>query len=333
MKQKLLFYIFSLFISISMYAQSAYYDGINFTLTGTALENELATLVINTHTTQLAYSDRHDYLYNVDEDPNNVSNVILVYSGESRDEREYLSGSNPHPTQTFNTEHVYPQSDLDNNLTSTVYTIARADLHHLRSCDTSINSSRGNLDFASGSGAYGKVNSDTAWYPGDDWKGDVARMILYLNIRYDVPITDVSSLSLLLQWNVDDPVDAFEDQRNQVIFGVQGNRNPFIDNPFLATLIWGGPDAEDRWNTLSVEVPTIHSTLSIYPNPTSFNYIFIKNNKDVKIEVYNVLGKQLMQSTITQSNPKLDISSLYSGIYLLKISDDRNSISKKIIKK
>ena len=75
---------------------------------------------------------------------------------------------------------------------------------------------------------------------------------MYLHLRYDEPFDDVGNLSLFLQWNVDDPVSAFEDQRNDVIFNAQGNRNPFIDNPFLATKIWGGTAAEDRWGTLGM---------------------------------------------------------------------------------
>jgi endonuclease I len=43
-------------------------------------------------------------------------------------------------------------------------------------------------------------------------------------------------------------VSLFEEQRNNVIEGAQGNRNPFIDNPYLATLIWGGNPAENKWN-------------------------------------------------------------------------------------
>jgi len=72
-------------------------------------------------------------------------------------------------------------------------------------------------------------------------------MILYLNIRYQEAFNSVGTLELFLQWNVDDPVSPFEIQRNNVIVGAQGNRNPFIDNPYLATLIWGGTPAENRW--------------------------------------------------------------------------------------
>ena len=55
-------------------------------------------------------------------------------------------------------------------------------------------------------------------------------------------------VDLFLSWNVEDPVSDFEKQRNPITEGIQGNRNPFIDNPYLATLIWDGLAAKDTWN-------------------------------------------------------------------------------------
>jgi endonuclease I len=53
---------------------------------------------------------------------------------------------------------------------------------------------------------------------------------------------------MFLEWNAEDPVSAFEMQRQEIIEGAQGNRNPFIDNPYFATLIWDGPEAENLWD-------------------------------------------------------------------------------------
>jgi len=216
-----------------------YYRDVTFYVDATKLKDEISALTISKHSTILTYSQRHNYLYSADEDLNNPANVTLMYTGESRDEREYLSGNNSYPTQTFNTEHVYPQSLIGNT--------AKGDLHHLRACDVNVNSSRANYPFIEGNGSYGLINGNS-WYPGDDWKGDVARMIMYLNIRYDENFIDVGNLDLFLKWNTEDPVSDFENQRNTVIQNAQGNRNPFIDNPYLATLIWGGDDAENLWD-------------------------------------------------------------------------------------
>lgn len=219
---------------------SNYYNGISFSDISSIMFDNLQSLTISKHTTILSYAQRHQYLYNADEDPNNADNVILMYSGESRYWEEYTSGINPYTPQTFNTEHIYPQSLLS-------ATDAVTDLHHLRSSDADVNSLRLNYPFAYGSGTY-KVINNNMWYPGDDWRGDVARMVMYLNIRYGEIFSKVGTIELFLEWNELDPVSLLEVQRNNVIEGAQGNRNPFIDNPYLATLIWGGNPAENKWN-------------------------------------------------------------------------------------
>lgn len=199
----------------------------------------VAELTREMHTTILSYGQRHEYLYEADEDLDNPENVILMYSGESRYWKEYTSGSNSYSPQTFNTEHIFPQSRLSSE-------IARADLHHLRATDSDVNELRSNNPYIDGSGEYKSIN-EVAFFPGDEWKGDVARMLLYLKVRYNEDINKVGNLELFLEWNREDPVSAFEMQRNNVIEDAQGNRNPFIDNPYLATLIWGGQPAENTW--------------------------------------------------------------------------------------
>ena len=217
-----------------------YYTGIQFVEDPDLMYAELANHTSENHTTILSYTQRHDYLYDADADLTNTNNVVLMYTGETRYWQEYTSGSNSHSPQTFNTEHVYPQSLLGSN-------IALTDLHHLRVCDDDVNSTRSNKAFADGSGG-NYLTSSNGWYPGDEWRGDVARMILYLNIRYGESFDSVGNLDLFITWNIEDPVSEFENQRNTVIYSAQGNRNPFIDNPYLATLIWGGDAAENKWN-------------------------------------------------------------------------------------
>lgn len=216
-----------------------YYKNIDLTKTGTELYNDLAVLTIEKHTKFLKYSDRHKYLYKADCSPENPENVVLIYTGERRFWKEYEGNKNYTPA-TFNTEHIYPRSKI--------VTEAITDLHHLRVCDSKVNNRRGNYPFTDGKGTAHLVNK--SWYPGDEWRGDVARMILYLNLRYNEELnTDISTggIDLLLKWNADDPVSVIEKNRNDIIQQAQGNRNPFIDNPYLATLIWGKYHAENRW--------------------------------------------------------------------------------------
>lgn len=140
----------SVFETISFNIPSAlidYYDGVLFSENSDAMFNELDMHTKSNHTTILSYGERHQFLYDADEDLSNSDNVILMYSSESRYWEEYTSGSNTYSPQTFNTEHVYPQSRLS-------AADSRTDLHHLRSCDTNINSDRSNFPFTDGSGTY-----------------------------------------------------------------------------------------------------------------------------------------------------------------------------------
>ncbi len=204
-----------------------YYKEVDFTKTGNSLYVELANLTIGKHKNFLSYTDRHKHLYKAEASLKNPNNVVLVYTGEERYWKEYHSGSNPYKPQTFNTEHIYPQSKFKGD--------AKSDLHHLKVCDSKLNTSRSNTPFANGSGKAGRTLK--GWYPGDEWKGDVARMIMYINLRYNDKIDNnivVGGIDVLLKWNDEDPFSQLELQRNNVIEEAQGNRNPFIDFPQLA---------------------------------------------------------------------------------------------------
>ena len=135
------------------------------------------------------------------------------------------------------------------------------------------------------SGNSGDVGSGN-WYPGDEWKGDVARMIMYMYLRYgtrclpsNVAIgttnsIDSNMIDLLLEWNVEDPVSDFEKQRNTYHENTsnmyaQGNRNPFIDNPAFATSIWGGTQAEDFFSASLATCPSLLIACTPFQFPTS----------------------------------------------------------------
>lgn len=101
-----------------------------------------------------------------------------------------------------------------------------------------------------------KSNESWTWEARDEVKGDVARMMFYMVIRYegddnepDLELTDSllhrsskaplhARLSVLLEWHINDPVNVIERRRNDIIYSYQGNRNPFIDHPEYVVLIW-----------------------------------------------------------------------------------------------
>ena len=215
---------------------------------GTSLKSALHTIIKSQ--TKLSYSAVWEALKVTDQDPNNSSNVKLLYSGISRSKS--LNGGD---VGDWNREHVWAQSHGGFGTSAGPGT----DLHHLRPEDVQVNSTRGNKDFDNGGSSFtnsgGSLTDSNSFEPRDAVKGDVARMILYMAVRYEgddgwpdlEPNGQVNNgstpyigkLAVLKAWHAEDPPDAFEQRRNQVVFdSYQHNRNPFIDHPEWVESIW-----------------------------------------------------------------------------------------------
>lgn len=237
---------------------TGYYAGTS-NLTGTALKTAINTIIRNHHT--FTYGEVWDQLKKTDLDPRDTTRVIGLYSGFSmKADSEYAGG------EGWTREHVWAKSFGDFGTTEGPGT----DLHHLRAEDVSTNSARNNRSFdmsdvpyVDDKGMYrGTIASRTSttkwtWEPRDEVKGDVARMLFYMAVRYEGhdgepnlelvdSIVDKGSKkpnhgkrSTLLRWHQQDPVDDYERYRNSVVFGMQHNRNPFIDHPEFVAKIWG----------------------------------------------------------------------------------------------
>jgi len=238
-------------------APSGYYAGAAG-LDGVALRAALHT-IIGDHRS-FSYGSLWDHLKKTDLDPRDTNRVIGIYSGFSMlADSEYSAGKG------WTREHVWAKSFGDFGTAEG----AGTDLHHIRVEDVSTNTARNNRSFdqcdqpyIDNSGTYnGATLSRTStatwtWEPRDDVKGDVARMIFYMDVRYEGDdgepnLVLVDSLvgklnkkpvhgrvSALLRWHTQDPVDNYERHRNSVIFGLQNNRNPFIDHPEYVGRIW-----------------------------------------------------------------------------------------------
>jgi endonuclease I len=302
-------------------------------------------------------TDTWDILQQSDQDPNENNNMILVYTGRSQ-EKGYRDGSgnysqyeNGNGTQSnsWNREHIWPKShgfpDEDDN--------AYTDVHNLKPCDRSVNSSRGTKDFDFGGNQHSEASDcltdSDSWEPPDYVKGDIARILFYMVVRYDpgfdhenntfdLELVDYTTpnntepilgkLSSLLDWHLSDPVDDFEINRNQIIFGFQQNRNPFIDHPNLVNYLWGD-NVGLVWNeNLTVPETEIVKT-TIYPNPSSgvINFSFDMQNEI--IEIFNLKGQNIFNKMIDNSNSvELDLP---SGIYFLRSNTKSGIYNSKII--
>jgi len=204
-----------------------YYDDAEG-LYGEDLKSALHT-IINTRFEGVTYGEARYILDESDQDPNNPGNIILVYLGASIS-GVWDSGA------TWNREHVWPQSKLGASANNSVVNRA-SDLYNLMPSNTQENSNRGNSPYSSIKAGY---------EPRDEVKGDVARALFYMIIMYeDLELVntypnqyEMAYLDELLAWHYGDPVDDFELNRLEVIFGEQLNRNPFVDYPHFVDLIW-----------------------------------------------------------------------------------------------
>ncbi|MGJ8550249.1 endonuclease [Winogradskyella wichelsiae] len=360
---KHLYTLFLVFITSVAFAQLAppaelesYYSNVDFTSTGISLKNDLIDVTTDKHINFLSYSDVWEASKITDLDADNSNNIILLYGYSDTDnnvttDRTRAKNANGGGVGDWNREHVYPKSRGNPNLGTSG---PGSDAQMLRPSDVQRNGQRGNLVFANKStgqflnGESGSTNG--GWYPGDEWKGDCARIIMYMYLHYgerclpsNVGIGSNAStpddmIDLFLQWNAEDPVveGGLEDVRNAYHANTsneyaQGNRNPFIDNPYLATAIWGGPDAQNRWENLSIE-DVSQNTIKMYPNPVNGNEVTILSNKDIIAEVYDILGKKVKVQSISSNQSKLNISGLSQGVYLVKLNSENGTETKRLIK-
>ena len=225
----------------------------------------------------ISYSSTDEAMSVIDADPINKNNVILIYSRKSDPTSNCCSNG-------WNREHLWPNSyGIDNRGP------AYSDIHALRPCDSNVNSSRGNKHFdeSDPESRYYKFPShpesilcssdNNSWSPPESLKGDIARAMFYMDIRYegkngepDLELTHelaeitsrnskMGSLKTLLIWHMLDPVSEEEEIRNDRVYEIQNNRNPFIDRPQWVSSIWGNPlqiSISKTANSIKVSWPT-----------------------------------------------------------------------------
>lgn len=206
--------------------------------------------------------------------------------------------------EKYNREHTFPQSWFGGSVSPMV-----SDVHHIYATDKKVNNTRSNFPFGNVSSATftslygGKLGTgsnfgyvSTVFEPIDEYKGDIARAQLYMATRYDnliagwinngnandvlagntYPAYDLWYINLLISWHNLDPVSDKERKRNDAIYAIQNNRNPFVDSPQFVQRIWGG--------SLPTE-PTIGSTnlqvTNINNNSVKLNWVSGNGNRRI----------------------------------------------------
>ena len=185
----------------------------------------------------------------------------------------------------YNREHSIPNSWWGGSDSDTAYT----DLHHMFPVDGWVNNERGNHPFGNcangtpkGTGKLGTCTfsgySGTVFEVADEYKGDFARVYFYFATRYMMRMSSYTSgtsvfnsstylgmdtwaINQLLEWHRNDPVSTLEITRNDNVYSIQHNRNPYVDNPELVEYIWGNMKGQ-VWNPSGTTTPTLTSPVS-----------------------------------------------------------------------
>lgn len=350
MKRYLIFIPF-LFVSVTLLAQipPGYYNSAQG-LTGTPLRQALHDIIDN-HTS-ISYNALWNAFQTTDKKAN--GKVWDMYSDIPSGTPPYQftfnsdqCGNYTTEGDCYNREHVWPQSAF-NSASPMV-----SDLFHIYPTDGKVNGERSNYTFGNVGGTvyFASMNgselgicspcgsfSGVAFEPIDDYKGDIARSIFYMSTRYyteDASWTAAAfankaelyqwAIDLLLSWHHLDPVSAKETNRNNAVYSIQNNRNPYIDHPEWADSVFAP-------YTVGLKNNSQNSQLTFYPNPLSGNILHIKNKnaeETVELKLYNALGKEVFSYSGT--NAEISLNNPTDGIYTVIISTDSEISVRKLI--
>ena len=312
-----LIYLLGISLYISAQAPDGYYDAI----AGLSGDNARLALhdIIDDHT-EIDYDNIWGYFNNTDI----VSGVVLdIYSSTTYSFNIDQCGAYTAEGDCYNREHSVPQVWF--NSSAPMY----SDLFHIYPSDGFVNGQRGSLAYGEvGSASYTSTNgcatgsnnypgfSGTVFEPADEYKGDLARTYFYMATRYMDVMSGWSgdnlqgnslaqwTINMMINWHENDPVSQKEIDRNNSIYNIQGNRNPYIDSPNWVDRVF-------LWPTSITEIREPEFKFW-YSN----NSIYFSNNivKDSELSIYDSLGK-LVKSVVVYAETTSHQLNLTSGIY------------------
>ncbi len=321
--------------------------------TGTELQAALHNIIKN-HTVK-----SYDYIwtafYTTDDKPNGT--VWDMYSDIPGGVPPYVyqfgsdqCGSYNGEGDCYNREHSWPKSWFNDQAPM------NSDIFHIYPTDGYVNGKRSNYPFGTVSNpSWTSENgsklgdcswpgfSGTAFEPIDGYKGDFARTYFYMSTRYYTEdgswnVTDMTNksqlkpwaLQMMLVWASEDPVSTKETDRNNTLYGIQHNRNPFIDHSEYAGLIWGYPvGMADQKNR--------NYHLMVYPNPAtdrcSVTLPAEMVSTGLQIMIISVTGMKINPDYSLDGNSLLlNVQALPAGIYFLMLNGESGVYQAKLIK-
>ncbi len=229
-----------------------YYAPLDTSSNGATFRSKLDQLITQTHKKKTSYDGLRDVFKTSDADPNKSGNIIWFYSGTS----VAFNGT----FGSTNREHVWPK---DGGKAFSATSDAGSDAHHLRPTEQNLNSTRGSKQFGevpttasnivkqAGSTSYENLcyAAGNVFYPGEGYRGATARILMYVETRWGDEFhlnfvlgqgktKTIGDIETLMKWHYQEPPTAEEMRRNEAVYKIQGNRNPFIDHPEFATKIY-----------------------------------------------------------------------------------------------
>jgi len=341
---------FTMLVVILQGQSAGYYDQAAG-LTGTALQQALHDIIDN-HTS-VTYNDLWDHFHNTDKKSDGT--VWDMYSDIPSGTPLYTyifianqCGNYDSEADCYNREHSFPKSWFGGEVTP-MYT----DLFHLYPTDGYVNNKRDNYPFgttaapawtSSNGSKLGACSytgySGTVFEPVNAYKGDFARTYFYMAVRYygedsAWPGSDMVTgsqpkawaLRMLMEWDLADPVSQKERDRNNAVYTIQGNRNPFIDNTSYVDLIWGSQNGLKDYAVYK-------ELISVWPNPASTiaTIELPEQHYDYyRIRIVNIAGKVMMDKTASGNLVSVDVTTYDTGYYILLISGNNRVLSLPLI--
>ena len=260
----------------------------------------------------------------------------------------------------MNREHNMPKSWWS---TSPETTVAYSDLHNLYPSDATANSAKSNYPLgivgSKPSFSNGVVKVGSSSYPGypgvvfepaNEYKGDFARDYMYMVTCYEdystnwrstgttsmlsnntYPVFKPYAINLLMEWSRNDPVSEKEINRNNAVYKLQGNRNPYVDFPVLSEYVWG-KHKDLAWNGDNSD-PEKENVFYVSYNSETHS-VFVKTNdpESARFYIYNTSGVLLMHAASMNGESTIDVSGLEKGIYIIKnYSGTRRNVGKFVV--
>jgi endonuclease I len=350
MSHRLLLFFLAAFQAVITVAQppAGYYTPAG-NLAGKALQKALHDIITN-HSV-IPYNDLMTCFRKTD--VKNDSLVWDMYSDKPGGTAPYVfyygkgqeCGNYDSEADCYNREHSFPKSWF-NDASPMI-----SDLFHIYPTDGYVNNRRANYPFGEIKNATwvsknGSKVGTSSWSgytgivfePVDEYKGDFARTFFYMATRYfgedsGWPGSDMVTgaepkawaRDMLLAWHRRDTVSTKEINRNNEVFKLQKNRNPFIDNPVFAEKIWGILSG-----IYTQKNPEIHPV--IFPNPAHEYLNLNSDNKTMDIKIFNLTGVLMYHSKTDQGEARIGISNFLPGFYLIRIEGVESTFNGSFIK-